>query len=138
MCWKFETDLEETFLRSKDKEWGTGRECIDVFDQQQLKKKKEKKASVDSYLRIRLKEGPHRYQLTKIRKMNVTHVSYLSISAMPSFLIKPTNQEVGRGRTATLQCVVTGNPPPTVFWSKGKEQVGSHLRHQSKGQHLYT
>jgi hypothetical protein len=42
---------------------------------------------------------------------------------MPSFLIKPSNQEVGVGRTATLQCVVTGNPPPTVFWSKGKEQV---------------
>ena len=51
--------------------------------------------------------------------------SHCSVAAMPSFLIKPTNQEVGRGRTATLQCVVTGNPPPTVFWSKGKEQVGT-------------
>ena len=47
---------------------------------------------------------------------------------MPSFLIKPTNQDVGKGRTATLQCVVTGNPPPTVFWSKGKEQVGDGAR----------
>ncbi|XP_076457798.1 roundabout homolog 2-like isoform X2 [Babylonia areolata] len=52
----------------------------------------------------------------------VKAVGRLTIHTMPSFLIKPTNQQVGRGRTATLQCVVNGNPPPTVFWSKGTEQ----------------
>ncbi|KAL8616173.1 hypothetical protein ACOMHN_066659 [Nucella lapillus] len=52
----------------------------------------------------------------------VKAVGRLTVHTMPSFLIKPTNQQVGRGRTATLQCVVTGNPPPTVFWSKGTEQ----------------
>ncbi|KAL8568639.1 hypothetical protein ACOMHN_035091 [Nucella lapillus] len=48
--------------------------------------------------------------------------AYLTVLALPSFLIKPTNQRVGVGRVAILQCVVTGNPPPTVFWNKGKEQ----------------
>ncbi|XP_048254248.1 roundabout homolog 2-like isoform X2 [Haliotis rufescens] len=46
----------------------------------------------------------------------------LSIQTHPSFLIKPLDQVVGQGRTITLQCVVTGNPSPTVFWSKGAEQ----------------
>ena len=45
------------------------------------------------------------------------------LADMPSFLISPFSQVVGRGRSVNLECVVTGNPPPTVFWSKGQEQV---------------
>ncbi|CAL1527760.1 unnamed protein product [Lymnaea stagnalis] len=52
----------------------------------------------------------------------VEAVGRLSVQTHPSFLIKPKDLSVGRGRTAILQCVVTGNPPPTVFWAKGKDQ----------------
>ncbi|KAL5019774.1 hypothetical protein ScPMuIL_002666 [Solemya velum] len=50
-------------------------------------------------------------------------VARLTVQSHPSFLIKPKDQVVGLGRTVTLQCVVKGNPPPTVFWKKGKEQT---------------
>ncbi|XP_059143343.1 roundabout homolog 1-like isoform X3 [Physella acuta] len=51
----------------------------------------------------------------------VEAVGRLSVQTHPSFLISPKDLKVGRGRTAIMQCVVTGNPPPTVFWSKGKD-----------------
>ncbi|KAK6168335.1 hypothetical protein SNE40_020892 [Patella caerulea] len=52
----------------------------------------------------------------------VEAVGKLIVNTHPSFQVRPENQVVGRGRTVTLQCVVTGNPTPTVFWSKGTEQ----------------
>ncbi|XP_041372950.1 roundabout homolog 2-like isoform X3 [Gigantopelta aegis] len=52
----------------------------------------------------------------------VEAVGKLSVQTHPTFVIRPQNQVVGLGRTVTLQCVVSGNPVPTVFWSKGSDQ----------------
>ncbi|KAH9509232.1 Roundabout 2 [Bulinus truncatus] len=52
----------------------------------------------------------------------VEAVGRLSVQTHPSYLIAPKDLSVGRGRTAILQCVVTGNPDPTLFWAKGTEQ----------------
>ncbi|KAK3587010.1 hypothetical protein CHS0354_016990 [Potamilus streckersoni] len=49
-------------------------------------------------------------------------IARLTVLYAPSFLIRPRDQIVAPGRTVTLQCVATGNPPPTVFWSKGLQE----------------
>ena len=51
----------------------------------------------------------------------------ICLAASPTFLIRPKDQLVAVGRTVTLQCVVTGNPAPTVFWSKGAQEVSKTL-----------
>ncbi|XP_017959892.1 protein sax-3 isoform X1 [Drosophila navojoa] len=42
----------------------------------------------------------------------------LTVHAPPSFSKKPTNKKVGLNGQVQLPCVATGNPPPTVFWTK--------------------
>ncbi|GFO47813.1 roundabout-like protein 2, partial [Plakobranchus ocellatus] len=49
----------------------------------------------------------------------VEAVGRLAVQTQPSFLISPKDITVAVGRTAALQCVVTGNPKPTVFWHIG-------------------
>ena len=48
-------------------------------------------------------------------------------------MIRPSDQLVAVGRTVTLQCVVSGNPPPTVFWSKESQEVVNIVDLQIKG-----
>ncbi|BFZ13792.1 hypothetical protein BsWGS_16832 [Bradybaena similaris] len=67
----------------------------------------------------------------------VEAVGRLSVQTLPSFVITPKDISVGRGRTAIFQCVVTSNPPPTVFWSKGKEQL-LMFPHQENGRFLVS
>lgn len=35
----------------------------------------------------------------------------------------PDRQTVGTGQTATIRCIVTGNPEPTIKWAKVREEL---------------
>lgn len=49
-------------------------------------------------------------------------------SAAPQFVIRPRDQIVAQGRTATFPCETKGNPQPAVFWQKEGSQVrGNNL-----------
>ncbi|XP_055865507.1 roundabout homolog 1-like isoform X5 [Biomphalaria glabrata] len=63
----------------------------------------------------------------------VEAVGRLSVQTQPSFLISPKDLSVAKGRTAILQCVVTGNPPPTLFWSLGSEHQPLLFPNQNHG-----
>ena len=45
------------------------------------------------------------------------------VTAAPTFTIKPQDQKVGLNGLASFECVATGNPPPSVFWTKEGSQV---------------
>lgn len=47
----------------------------------------------------------------------------LSSTAHPTFQVTPQDKVVGVGRTVSLRCEVTGNPPPAVFWNKETSQI---------------
>uniref|UniRef100_A0AAQ5Y210 Roundabout, axon guidance receptor, homolog 2 (Drosophila) n=1 Tax=Amphiprion ocellaris TaxID=80972 RepID=A0AAQ5Y210_AMPOC len=42
----------------------------------------------------------------------------LTVRAAPQFVIRPRDQIVSQGRTATFPCETKGNPQPAVFWQK--------------------
>ncbi|XP_027901370.1 roundabout homolog 2 isoform X8 [Xiphophorus couchianus] len=43
--------------------------------------------------------------------------------APPQFVIRPRDQIVSQGRTATFPCEAKGNPQPAVFWQKEGNQI---------------
>ncbi|XP_023206987.1 roundabout homolog 2 isoform X8 [Xiphophorus maculatus] len=43
--------------------------------------------------------------------------------APPQFVIRPRDQIVSQGRTATFPCEAKGNPQPAVFWQKEGSQI---------------
>lgn len=45
-------------------------------------------------------------------------------SEAPQFVVRPRDQIVAQGRTATFPCETRGKPQPTVFW----QQEGSQVR----------
>lgn len=47
--------------------------------------------------------------------------------APPQFVIRPRDQIVAQGRTATFPCETKGNPQPAVFWQKEGSQVRNSL-----------
>ncbi|XP_052243255.1 roundabout homolog 1-like isoform X2 [Dreissena polymorpha] len=58
----------------------------------------------------------------------------LFVFSSPRFLMKPQDQVVARGRNVSLQCYTTGNPSPTIFWSKdGKNLMFSRM---GSGNHM--
>lgn len=48
-------------------------------------------------------------------------------SAAPQFVIRPRDQIVAQGRTASFPCETKGNPQPAVFWQKEGSQVRAQL-----------
>ena len=50
-------------------------------------------------------------------------LNFFSTSAAhPNFLVKPKDQRVGMNGIAKFECQATGNPPPSVFWTKEGSQ----------------
>ncbi|XP_070294470.1 roundabout homolog 2-like [Salvelinus sp. IW2-2015] len=45
-----------------------------------------------------------------------------AVSPAPQFIIRPRDQIVAQGRTATFPCETKGNPQPAVFWQKEGSQ----------------
>ncbi|XP_063350178.1 roundabout homolog 2 isoform X9 [Pelmatolapia mariae] len=46
----------------------------------------------------------------------------LTVRAPPQFVIRPRDQIVSQGRTATFPCETKGNPQPAVFWQREGSQ----------------
>ncbi|XP_062329471.1 roundabout homolog 2 [Osmerus eperlanus] len=46
----------------------------------------------------------------------------LTVRASPQFVIRPRDQIVAQGRTATFPCETKGNPQPAVFWQREGSQ----------------
>ncbi|RVE63618.1 hypothetical protein OJAV_G00138080 [Oryzias javanicus] len=44
--------------------------------------------------------------------------AYLTIREAPEFVVRPRDQIVAQGRTATFPCETRGKPQPTVFWQR--------------------
>uniref|UniRef100_A0A8C8CJ96 Roundabout, axon guidance receptor, homolog 2 (Drosophila) n=1 Tax=Oncorhynchus tshawytscha TaxID=74940 RepID=A0A8C8CJ96_ONCTS len=53
----------------------------------------------------------------------------LTVRAAPQFIIRPRDQIVAQGRTATFPCETKGNPQPAVFWQKEGSQVRRAYKH---------
>uniref|UniRef100_A0A8C7J8J9 Roundabout guidance receptor 2 n=1 Tax=Oncorhynchus kisutch TaxID=8019 RepID=A0A8C7J8J9_ONCKI len=46
----------------------------------------------------------------------------LTVREAPQFVVRPRDQIVAQGRTATFPCETKGNPQPTVFWQREGSQ----------------
>ncbi|KAK9737087.1 Laminin EGF domain [Popillia japonica] len=49
---------------------------------------------------------------------------YPDASGVPTVRVTPKNQTVGQGSTVEIYCDVTGTPPPTVKWTRVREDFG--------------
>ncbi|XP_022256084.1 roundabout homolog 1-like [Limulus polyphemus] len=47
----------------------------------------------------------------------------LTVHSRPTFLVRPKNHTVGLNGYVQFECVATGNPPPSIFWTKEGNQV---------------
>uniref|UniRef100_A0A8C5NFE1 Roundabout homolog 2-like n=1 Tax=Gouania willdenowi TaxID=441366 RepID=A0A8C5NFE1_GOUWI len=48
--------------------------------------------------------------------------AYLTIREAPQFIVRPRDQIVAQGRTATFPCETRGKPQPAVFWQREGSQ----------------
>ncbi|KAJ9584666.1 hypothetical protein L9F63_020991, partial [Diploptera punctata] len=61
-------------------------------------------------------------------------VTIISTSAPPVVRIEPETQTISQGTVGELRCIATGDPSPTIRWSKSNEELGSNI--QTVGQYL--
>nr|XP_037279955.1 LOW QUALITY PROTEIN: roundabout homolog 1-like [Rhipicephalus microplus] len=47
----------------------------------------------------------------------------LTVHSRPAFRLTPQDQKVGLNGVAKFDCLATGNPPPSVFWTREGNQV---------------
>ncbi|XP_042897361.1 roundabout homolog 1 isoform X3 [Parasteatoda tepidariorum] len=47
----------------------------------------------------------------------------LTVHSRPNFLSRPKDQRIGLNGIAKFECAATGNPPPSIFWTKEGNQV---------------
>ncbi|XP_027887634.1 roundabout homolog 2-like isoform X4 [Xiphophorus couchianus] len=79
----------------------------------------------DSLLRIKKASVSDQGTFTCVAENRVGKAeasAYLTIRARPveapQFVVRPRDQIVAQGRTATFPCVTRGKPQPTVFWQR--------------------
>uniref|UniRef100_A0A3Q3ET86 Roundabout, axon guidance receptor, homolog 2 (Drosophila) n=1 Tax=Labrus bergylta TaxID=56723 RepID=A0A3Q3ET86_9LABR len=60
--------------------------------------------------------------LAENRVGKVEASAYLTIREAPQFVVRPRDQIVSQGRTATFPCETRGKPQPTVFWQQEGSQ----------------
>ena len=48
--------------------------------------------------------------------------------APPTARIEPETQTISQGTIGELRCTATGDPTPTIRWSKLNEQLGSNVQ----------
>ncbi|XP_057676121.1 roundabout homolog 2-like isoform X2 [Corythoichthys intestinalis] len=60
--------------------------------------------------------------LAENRMGKVEASAYLTIREAPQFVVRPRDQIVAQGRTATFPCETRGKPQPTVFWQRDGSQ----------------
>ncbi|XP_046613235.1 basement membrane-specific heparan sulfate proteoglycan core protein isoform X7 [Neodiprion virginianus] len=59
---------------------------------------------------------------------NNARISIQSSTGPPAVTIEPARQTVFQGTVAEVKCVVTGNPAPSVTWTKRGEPLGAHIQ----------
>ncbi|XP_043996661.1 roundabout homolog 2-like isoform X3 [Gambusia affinis] len=75
----------------------------------------------DSMLRIKKASVSDQGTFTCVAENRVGKAeasAYLTIREAPQFVVRPRDQIVAQGRTATFPCVTRGKPQPTVFWQR--------------------
>ncbi|XP_041128097.1 roundabout homolog 2-like isoform X10 [Polyodon spathula] len=79
----------------------------------------------DYMLRIKKASSSDQGTYTCIAENRVGKVeaaATLTVRAPPQFVVRPRDQIVAQGRTASFPCETTGNPQPAVFWQKEGSQ----------------
>ncbi|XP_029571634.1 roundabout homolog 2 isoform X5 [Salmo trutta] len=79
----------------------------------------------DYLLRVRKASASDEGTFTCLAENRVGKVeasASLTVRAAPQFVIRPRDQIVAQGRTATFPCETKGNPQPAVFWQKEGSQ----------------
>ncbi|XP_075749785.1 protein sax-3-like isoform X1 [Rhipicephalus microplus] len=54
---------------------------------------------------------------------SVSASATLTVHSRPTFRLTPQNHKVGLNGVAKFDCLATGNPPPSVFWTREGNQV---------------
>ena len=52
-------------------------------------------------------------------------MTVLAYKGPPTVRIEPQEQTIGQGATTNIRCIATGDPAPTVAWSKVGESLDS-------------
>lgn len=47
----------------------------------------------------------------------------ISLTAPPNFMTQPQDQKIGLNGVASFECRASGNPPPSIFWTKEGSQM---------------
>uniref|UniRef100_A0A8D3E1E8 Roundabout, axon guidance receptor, homolog 2 (Drosophila) n=1 Tax=Scophthalmus maximus TaxID=52904 RepID=A0A8D3E1E8_SCOMX len=79
----------------------------------------------DFLLRIKKASASDQGTFTCLAENRVGKVeasAYLTIREAPQFVVRPRDQIVAQGRTATFPCETRGKPQPTVFWQREGSQ----------------
>nr|XP_045613717.1 basement membrane-specific heparan sulfate proteoglycan core protein-like isoform X12 [Procambarus clarkii] len=61
---------------------------------------------------------------TQIFEESSTRIVITQFVNLPTVQIQPDRQTINQGTDAELRCVVTGDPPPVITWSKVNEELG--------------